>query len=54
MAASDDEDVVNLLVVSVLEMFTDDERYMERCKARCSEKVRALMERVAAGWPQAH
>jgi len=54
MADCGDEDVVNLLVVSVLEILEDDETCANRCKSECGAKVRALMERVEQGWPQAH
>jgi hypothetical protein len=54
MAESGDEEVVNLLVISVLEILADDQICTDRCNAASGEKVRALLERVVAGWPQSH
>jgi hypothetical protein len=50
MACSDDEDVLNLLVVSVLEVLADDDACRSVAEHYLSTEGRRLLERVASGW----
>ena len=50
MANSVDDDVVNLLVVSVLEILVDEPACRQACHEAGGEKMRALLKRVAEGW----
>jgi hypothetical protein len=54
MADAQDQDVVNLLVVSVLEIVADDPLCKQACREATTDKVRGLLERVSQGWPPAH
>lgn len=50
MASSKDEDVVNLLVVSVLEVIADDDQCRITALSQLPEPGRSLLERVVSGW----
>jgi hypothetical protein len=50
MASSKDEDIVNLLVVSVLEVIADDERCQPVAQRYLSDYGRSLLNRVVSRW----
>lgn len=50
MASSKDLEIVNLLVVSVLEMIADDDECRAAAQAYFSDEALTLLERVASGW----
>ena len=50
MAESSDEDIVNLLVVSAIEILADDEDVHRFARDWFSTKAAALFERVLRGW----
>jgi hypothetical protein len=54
MADAQDQDVLNLLVASVLELVANNPLCRQACQEATSDKVRALLERVSQGWPPAH
>jgi hypothetical protein len=50
LASSNDDDVKNLLVVSVLEVLADDEKCRTAALDHFSDESRVLLERVLSGW----
>lgn len=50
MASSKDDAVVNLLVVSVLEIIADDDKCRTFAIAHLSDQGRSLLERVISDW----
>lgn len=54
MAASDDPEVIDLLIVGVLEIVADDEACVERVRRVAGPEVVGLLERVGSGWKPSH
>lgn len=50
MASSSDEDVRNLLVVSVFEVIADNESCRDAAMRHLSDEGRVLLERTLQGW----